>query len=537
MSEIRRFRWVVMVWCFVLVSCAEQSSVKPNFLVIVVDDLGKHDLGVTGSQFYETPNIDHLASVSTQFENGYATCAVCSPSRASLLTGKFTATHGITDWIGSPSGTDWRKKNRHTVLLPAEYEHRLDQNYVTLPEALKDNGYKTLFAGKWHVGSHKDQSSPTDHGFDINIGGTHKGSPHGGFFAPFNNPELEERPDEKGMSLSMRLANETSKFIEDHKDNSFLAYLSFYAVHAPIQTTEEKWNKYRDKAEEMGLAENGFEMERVLPIRVQQDNPVYAGLIEHVDDAIGSVLSTLERLGLDENTVVIFTSDNGGVASGDNFSTSNLPLRGGKGYQWEGGLKVPLFIHVPWMENRAMDMSPATGADLYPTILDLANIPLRPDQHTDGQSLLAALKGEEMQVRPLYWHYPHYGNQGGEPHAIIRLGDWKLIHYWEDDRDELYHLSSDPGEQKDLANSEFERVSQMRAQLLSWLQSNQANYPTVDQERDPVKTAEVLQNHIKRKDRLEQERKKMLSPDWKPNDNWWGSKVGEFEELANSKND
>ncbi|MEM8565871.1 MAG: sulfatase [Bacteroidota bacterium] len=518
---------LLLPFCLVLYGCSNEPSKRPNFLIIVVDDLGKHDLGVTGSQFYETPVIDQLAKKSTQFENGYATCAVCSPSRASLLTGKFTATHGITDWIGSPSDTAWRKKNRHTILLPATYEHSLNEEFVTLPEAMKARGYRTFFAGKWHLGSKEDRSSPTDHGFDINQGGTHKGSPYAGFFAPFRNPQLQERPAEKGMDLSMRLANETSTFIKENKDANFLAYLSFYAVHAPIQTTEAKWQKYRDKADSIGISENSFAMERVLPIRVKQDNPVYAGLIEHVDEAIGTVLATLKKHGLDEHTVVIFTSDNGGVASGDNFSTSNLPLRGGKGYQWEGGIKVPFFMYVPWMDNKSSSVEPVTGADLYPTVLDLAGLPLKPSEHTDGQSLLPVLQGQSIAERPLYWHYPHYGNQGGEPHAIIRLGHWKLIHYWEDQRDELYHLSLDPGEQNDLATTHIQKVQELHDRLMAWLESNNAQYARVDQDRDPEKSAKVLERFAKRKERLEANRKKMLSPDWKPNDNWWGSKVEE----------
>lgn len=509
----------------VISSCSREIPRKPNFLFIVVDDLGKHDLSITGSDFYETPNIDLIAAEGTQFNNGYATCAVCSPSRASLITGKFPVRHGITDWIGAPSGEDWRKKDRHTILLPAEYSHSLSTAYVTLPEALQANGYKTFFAGKWHIGSAEDHSSPLDHGFDINVGGNHKGSPWNGFFAPFKNPQLEERPEEKGMNLSMRLAEETAKFIEQNKDSTFLAYLSFYAVHSPIQTTEEKWKKYRDKADRMGIAQSGYKMERVLPIRTQQDNPVYAGLIEHVDEAIGKVLETLRRNGLDKNTVVIFTSDNGGVASGDNFSTSNLPLRGGKGYQWEGGIKVPFFIHVPWIENRPETDELVTGADLYPTILDLAGIPLKPDEHTDGVSLVSALKGKELEDRTLYWHYPHYGNQGGEPHAIIRQGEWKLIHYWEDGRDELYNLQNDPEEQSDLAQNESERVNKMSNQLIQWLESTGANYATIDTDRDPEATKAVLNRFIARKENLEVSRLNMLKPDWQPNANWWGSKV------------
>lgn len=223
-----------------------------------------------------------------------------------------------------------------------------------------------------------------------------------------------------------------------NRDTSFFVYLSFYAVHGPIQTSQEKWNKYRTKAEEMGIAESGFIMERRLPIRQKQDNPIYAGLLESMDEAIGMVLDCLEENGLDDNTIVVFTSDNGGVSSGDNFSTSNLPLRGGKGYQWEGGIKEPYFIKVPWMDVAGNECPvPVTGADFYPTLLDLTGTPLRPEQHKDGVSLLPLLEGRRIADRPLFWHYPHYGNQGGDPSSIIREGDWKLIHYWEDENNTL----------------------------------------------------------------------------------------------------
>ena len=215
---------------------------------------------------------------------------------------------------------------------------------ITLPEVFLSNDYKTFFAGKWHLGSLKEKSLPTDHGFEINKGGYRMGGPYsGGFFSPFNNPFLEDKPEEKGISLSMKLAQETANFIRENKENKFFAYLSFYAVHAPIQTSKGKWERYRDKAEAQGILEEGFFMEKRLPMRIKQDSPVYAGLVEQTDDAVGHVLETLDELNLEKNTVVIFVSDNGGVSAGDAFATSNLPLRGGKGYQWEAGTKL-LFL-------------------------------------------------------------------------------------------------------------------------------------------------------------------------------------------------
>ncbi|MEK9516559.1 MAG: sulfatase-like hydrolase/transferase, partial [Flavobacteriaceae bacterium] len=308
----------------------ETPKPQPNFLFIVTDDLGYKDLSATGSEFYETPNIDRIAFEGTLFSQGYANASVCSPSRASLLTGLYPTVHGITDWIGAKYGTNWRSVGRKTQLLPSDYVKHLPFEMTTLPEVFRAHQYKTFFAGKWHLGSAEQQSLPTDHGFEINKGGYHRGGPYsGGYFSPFNNPFLEDSPDEKGISLSMKLARETADFIKSNKEKPFFAYLSFYAVHAPIQTSKEKWLKYQKKAVNQGLLEEGFSMEKRLPIRIKQDNPVYAGLLEQTDEAVGHVLNTLDALNLDKNTVVVFVSDNGGVSSGDDFAKSNIPIRGG----------------------------------------------------------------------------------------------------------------------------------------------------------------------------------------------------------------
>lgn len=386
-----------------MASCQQQQGgeaaiQKPNVLFIVADDLGYHDLSCMGSDYYETPHVDKIAAEGMMFTNGYATCQVCSPSRASLISGKFPARTGITDWIGAKTGEAWREAGRFTKLLPPKNRDHLPHEYFTLPEAMKAAGYKTFFAGKWHLGG--EGSLPEDHGFDINKGGWDKGSPMGGYYAPWENPYLESGPN--GESLTMRLANETASFIRDHKDEPFFAFLSFYAVHGPIQTTKEKWAKYRTKAEDMGIADSGFKMGHFLPIRQVQDHPVYGGLVETMDDAVGIVLNTLEELGLDENTLVIFTSDNGGVSAGDAFATSNLPLRGGKGYQFEGGILGPYFIKTPWLKNAGKKSDvPVTGTDFYPTILELIGADLNPGEHADGVSLVPILNGGSIKERPL----------------------------------------------------------------------------------------------------------------------------------------
>ncbi|WP_299578732.1 sulfatase [uncultured Sunxiuqinia sp.] len=509
-------------------SCSQSAEKpKPNVLFILADDLGYYDLSCMGSSFYETPNIDRIAQEGVVFTNGYAACQVCSPSRASIMTGKFPARHGITDWIGAPVGENWRKLQRHNKLLPPNYVFQLDSSYLTLPEAMKQAGYKTFFAGKWHLG---DKGSwPEDHGFDVNIGGWHAGSPIGGYYSPYNNPNLENRKD--GENLSMRLAEETVAYLKANNPaetgQPVFAFLSFYAVHGPIQTTEEKWQKYREKAAQAGIAESGYEMGHFLPIRQVQDNPVYAGLVESMDDAVGRVLSSLEELGLDENTIVIFTSDNGGVSAGDSFSTSNLPLRGGKGYQFEGGIREPYFIKVPGLTKGGTKSDvPVSGTDFYPTILDLAGITQLPDEHADGVSLLPVLQGKSLPERPLVWHYPHYGNQGGEPSSIIRLGDWKLIHYYEDGREELYNLKTDMEEKHDLASVQPEKVDELHARLFDYLHEVNARFP----EKDPEYDAELEKAHLERVEKnrmpqLEKQRLHYLSEDFNPNNNWWGSQV------------
>ncbi|MDZ8117035.1 sulfatase [Pontiella agarivorans] len=515
-----RNRLIVLVSMLAGLAAAE----RPNFLFILVDDLGCRDLGYEGSTFHETPNIDALAASGMRFNQGYAACSVCSPSRASIMTGKATPRHGITDWIGSESGMDW---DRDDQVLPAEYVWNLPKEEITIAEAMRDAGYETFFAGKWHLGT--KGSWPEDHGFMTNIGGWDKGSPRRHYFSPYKNPALEDGP--AGESLTERLARETAEFIESRPDKPFFAFLSFYAVHGRIQTTEELCRKYQKKAAAMGLTENDtrFKFDRRLPVRQVQDNPIYAGLVESMDSAVGLVMNTLKKTGLDKNTVVIFTSDNGGVSSGDSYSTSLLPFRGGKGRQWEGGIREPYLIYVPGMTHEGeVSEEPVIGMDFYPTILELAGLPLMPEQHVDGVSLVPLLKGESIADRDLFWHYPHYGNQGGEPSSIIRSRDWKLIYYHEDGRCELYNLKNDIGEQTDLAAQQPERVALFQKKLNEWLAETGAKFPA----RDPRFTQEAFDAKIETArtsfmQGLEKEHAACLDENWAPDEGplpWWGSK-------------
>ncbi|MEM7697750.1 MAG: sulfatase [Verrucomicrobiota bacterium] len=522
MSRFPRFYQIrgLLLFTFVIGLTAHAEE-KPNIVFILADDLGVRDLSNEGSTYYESPNLDQLAASGAKFTRGYATCQVCSPSRASILTGKYPVNHGITTWIGDRSGEAWRGAKRHDSHLPPEYDRNLRADELTLAEVLRDAGYRTFFAGKWHLGS--EGSWPEDHGFEINKGGWDKGSPIGGFFAPWKNPNLESGPD--GESLTARLAAETAEFIESAQNEPFLAYLSFYTVHGPIQTTPELWQKYREKAVEAGLPDERFLFDRRLNVRQVQDCPIYAGMIEQMDDAVGVVLDQLDALGLAENTIVCFTSDNGGVSSGDAYSTSNLPLRGGKGRQWEGGIREPFYIRAPGVtEAGTVTDVLASGMDWYPTLLDLAGITVPEAQKVDGISLVPALRGEDLPARPLFWHYPHYGNQGGEPSSIIMEGDWKLIHYHEDGRDELYHLGDDRGERKNLLAAEQTRAESMRTRLDQWLRENGATFPKPDPEFDLAKREKRLGTiATEGKKRLEAQHAGFLEADYQPNQDWWGS--------------
>ncbi len=502
----------------------EHESARPNILFILADDLGWCDLGAGGSTFYESPNIDRIAREGMRFTKGYAACQVCSPSRASILTGKYTPRHGITDWIGAPSGEAWRAWQRCNKTLPPEYARRLHPDEITFAEALRRAGYRTFMAGKWHVGG--ADAGPERYGFEEAIHGFWEGDRR--YFSPWPNANIEPGP--AGECLAHRLAQETAHFITRHKDEPFLAYLSFHHVHSPIQTTRDRWEKFRKKAVAQGAPHKRFIFDRNLPVRQVQDCPIYAGMIEAMDDAVGLVLDTLDELGLADNTLVCFTSDNGGVSSGDAYSSSMLPLRGGKGRQWEGGIREPLYVRFPGVVEPGSTCDvPVSGIDFYPTFLELSGTPVPPEQVIDGKSIVRLLQGErerEIAERALFWHYPHYGNQGGDPSSVIRRGPWKLIHYHEDGHDELYHLENDPGEQHDCLAGNPAKAAELRHRLDAWLVETGAKFPVPDPEYDPEK--EQARLHELEHDlmpTLEVEHARYLDPDWEPNPDWWGSQI------------
>lgn len=455
-------------------SVAAASAQPPNVVVFLVDDLGQRDISSYGSTFYETPNIDRLAKEGALFTDAYAACPVCSPTRAALLTGQWPQRSGITDYIGAPLKPEQWKRN--TKLLPAPYADRLPLETPTLAKAMKAAGYPTFFAGKWHLGP--EGWWPENQGFDINMGGMDRGGPYGGkkYFSPYGNPRLTDGPE--GEHLPDRLATETAKFISDNKARPFFAYYSFYDVHTPLMARDDLTAKYEEKRKRLGLSEKwGREGER--DVRLVQEHAVYAAMVEAMDLAVGKVLAKLDELGLAENTLVFFTSDNGGLSTSEGWPTSNLPLRGGKGWMYEGGIRVPLIIRWPAAVKAGTVISePAYSLDYFATIMDAIGAQAPAGHTLDGKSLLPVLKGGEMPERPLFWHYPHYGNQGGAPSAAVRKGPWKLIHWMEEDRAELFNVVEDIGETKDLAKSEPERVASLKAELAAWQKDVGALSPT-----------------------------------------------------------
>lgn len=468
-------------------SYAQEHRLKkqPNVVFFLVDDLGWADIEPFGSTFYETPNLNRLAEEGMKFTDAYAVSPVCSPSRASIMTGKYPVSTHTTDWFGAPQPQDVKKNpglRARFPLLPASHQPYLSLEEVTVAEALKQAGYKTFLAGKWHLGE-DEKYWPEHQGFEINKGGYYSGHPNlnkaqgfNGYFSPYGNPRLKDGPE--GEYLPMRLAEETNKFIEANKDQPFFAYFSLYSVHTPLQASEELIEKYKKKKERMGLKDE-ISREAKQSVRMSQGNIVYAAMVEAMDQAVGKVLDKLEELHLDDNTLVIFFSDNGGLSTAEGSPTSNVPLRAGKGWMYEGGIRVPLLIKWPGMVKPGSKSStPVIGNDFYPTLLQAASLPLMPKQHTGGKSILPLLKGRKMKDRPLFWHYPHYGNQGGSPASAIRNGDWKLIHWYVGDRYELFNLKNDLSEKTNVINEFPKKARALKRKLERWLKSEKAFYPS-----------------------------------------------------------
>jgi len=435
-----------------------QQVRRPNIVFILIDDMGWRDVGCNGSRFYETPNIDALASRGMKFTNAYAACPVCSPSRAAILTGKYPARLHITDWIpGDPSvpsqklrGPDFRKH------LPLEE--------YNLARVLKDAGYRSASIGKWHLGG--QPFWPEHQGFDINVGGTETGSPPGGYFYFRNARIAAHDPHEY---LTDRLTSEAEAFIEQNRDHPFFLYLAHYAVHIPLEARQQLIGHYAAK------------------IRADdpQDNAIYAAMVQSVDESVGRVAKKLDDLKLSDHTLVIFTSDNGGLSvrqQANTPATSNAPLREGKGYLYEGGIREPCVICYPGViRPGSLCDAPIIGADFYPTILDLLGLQPKAGQIVDGVSIVSLLEQTGTPERDaLFWHYPHYSGQGGNPCGAVRQGDWKLIQFYEDNHTELYNLAADLGEKENLTSRYPDRAAGLQRRLQDWLKSVDAQMPVAN---------------------------------------------------------
>ncbi|WP_414664926.1 sulfatase [Horticoccus sp. 23ND18S-11] len=480
---MRSLPLLLLAFGSLLASATSAATRPPNVVFFLADDLGQRDLGVYGSSFYETPNLDRMARDGARFTDAYAACPVCSPTRASIMTGQWPQRTGVTDYIGAPFTPDAWKRN--TKLRPAPYSDRLALDTPTLAKAMKAAGYATFFAGKWHLGP--EGWWPENQGFDHNKGGNDRGGPYGGgrYFSPYGNPRLTDGPP--GEHLTDRLATETTAFIEANRDRPFFAYYSFYDVHTPLMAREDLKQKYEEKRRRLNLREAwGREDER--DVRLVQEHVVYAAMVEAMDLAVGKVLAKLDELGLRENTIVIFTSDNGGLSTSEGWPTSNLPLRGGKGWLYEGGIREPLIVRWPGVvQPGRLITTPVSSPDFFPTLLDVAGARPQSGQVLDGVSLVPVLKGGTLPERALYWHYPHYGNQGGGPGAAIRRGDWKLIEWSEGPRVELFNLADNLGEKTDRAAQEPARVTALRDELHAWQKNVGARFPIPNLEYDPAK--------------------------------------------------
>lgn len=494
----------------------------PNIVFFLVDDLGWSDVGCFGSSFYDTPNIDRLAAEGVRFTDAYAACHVCSPTRASILTGKYPATLNLTDWLNG------RKNTPFQVLLNAEKAMSLDPKETTLAEALKKSGYATGLFGKWHLGR---DTNPTEHGFDVHV-------PHSvnsnlgrrGFLNPKKIPGLDG-----GEYVTDRLAELAAQYIEENKDGPFLLYMAHFSVHDPIQGRPDMVEKYKKKLAAMppqpgpdfilegnpdsptypsrGELDELIKLPKyrdtytsypndLVKVKQKQDNVQLAGMVESVDQSLGTLMAKLKEHGIEENTIVIFMSDNGGMSvmnGTPNFKTtkdkidtrassSNLPLRGAKGWLYEGGIRVPMI--VKWPHHGKVGTvcdEPVISTDFFPTILEMIGVE-NEVTGIDGKSFTRLIRGEEMDRGPIYWHFPHYSNHGMQsPGGAIRDGDYKLLEYFENGTVQLFNLANDIGEQKDLSKIEIQKTKKLTDKLHQWRKDVDAQMMKPNPGYDPAK--------------------------------------------------
>lgn len=457
---LRAFLSVSLLACQVVLPVHGRAAEVPpvNVVLMVADDLGAHDLASSGSRFHETPNLDRLAREGVRFTQAYSACTVCSPTRAALMTGKYPARLKITDWI---AGHDAPKAK---LRPPADWVKALPLSEQTLAERAKASGRATAHIGKWHLGG--EGFGPLEQGFESNLGGDHRGQPPS-YFSPYGLPRLPDGP--RGEYLTDREGAEAAAFIRGHPNRPFFLQVAFHSVHTPLQAKAELVEKYRRKATQVGGA---------------QTNAVYAAMLESLDAAVGQVLKALDDAGLTDRTLVVFTSDNGGLVLGQNPPTSNAPLRSGKGAPYEGGIRVPLLVRWPGVAvPEARVDQPVISMDVAATVAAAMTGQATPSLE-DGLNLKALLKDSAAPLgrEVIGWHYPHYHPGGATPYSAIRAGAWKLIQYYEDGRHELFDLSQDPGETRDLAPSQPDRVMALARRLAEWQGKVGAQWPMANPE-------------------------------------------------------
>ena len=482
-----------------------EKNRKPNIVFFLVDDLGQRDIGCYGSKFHETPSIDQLAKEGMLFSNAYATCHVCSPSRASILTGKYPARTDLTEWLGG------RPERDYEPLHHAEKLTALPDEEVTLAETLKLYGYATANYGKAHL-----RVDPKAYGFDEEITGWVRS-----YHYPFGGAYNEKLPAKEGDYYTDKLTDAALDFIERNQDQPFFVHLEHFAVHDPIQGRPDLVDKYRKKLASMpkregpefilepnpdgpplteeelkALAEKDERQAqqdaRVWWVKQKQDNVEFAGMLEATDESLARIRAKLKELGLEENTIIVFTSDNGGMSASNGyranasrealdsrFASSNLPLRGAKGWNYEGGIRVPLVVHWPGkIKPNTTSQAVVTGTDYYPTLLEMLDLPALPDQHKDGRSFVPALKAQDYERGPIYWHFPHYSNHGYQsPNGAIRSGQYKLIEYYENGSVQLFDLEKDVGEQNDLSKAKPDITKKLLKMLHDWRDEVDAKMP------------------------------------------------------------
>ena len=450
-----------------LASAQPRTSGKPNILFILADDLGASDLACYGADLHETPNLDRLASESVKFTNAYAAASICTPSRASILTGKCPARLHMTVWREETL----RDPLPSRKLIPPRAVSDLPLSEVTLAETIRANGYRTAHIGKWHLGDAAHY--PEQQGFDMNVGGTLWGAPQTYYYPWRGDKRYGGEPryvpglgySKPGDYLPDRLTDEALTFLDRAAGQPFFLNLWFYTVHTPVEGKPELVAHFQQKVRE----------------GMHHKNPSYAAMVRSMDENVGRLLQRLEENGQASNTIVVFTSDNGGFINEHEgvVVTSNAPWRSGKGSLYEGGIRVPLLVRVPGRPGRVCE-APIVGFDLYPTLAEVTGsaIPATQKAAMDGVSFAGILRNPDasMPERPLYFHFPHYYTTTTPASAVIE-GKWKLIEYFEDGRLELYNLRDDPYERRDLATQEPERARRMRQQLAEWRKSVEAQMP------------------------------------------------------------